>query len=368
MDNKKVGIALSGGGFRATLFHLGSIYRLNELGWLTTINEITSVSGGSIAAAYLGYKWSNLNFVNGVASNLATEVINPLRIFCSKTIDIWSILKGWLDPFHAPSSYVAANYRTLFGNATLQDLPNDNEGPRFTIYATSLQTGVSVRFSRPYIGEYRLGLYRNPDTKLATAVAASSGFPPLFCPVVIKLDPSKWDEKTKGDLFQNQELRETMLLGDGGIYDNLGIERLDGYETVLVSNAGAPFDVQVDSFLVRMSMLARTKRVLDITVNQTRALRERWLINEFKNSTRKGTYWGIATHIGNYKLVESGYPGPLINDSEDTSALSQIRTRLNEFTEKEQNSLMNWGYALTDAAMRRHVLSKDNQPIGTLPY
>src|SRR5438552_1583288 len=49
-------LCLSGGGFRAALFHLGALRRLNELGILSRIDTITSVSGGSIIAAHLaGY-------------------------------------------------------------------------------------------------------------------------------------------------------------------------------------------------------------------------------------------------------------------------------------------------------------------------
>ncbi len=50
-----VGLALSGGGFRATLFHLGSLTRLNELGWLRRLDIVTSVSGGSIIAGLLAH-------------------------------------------------------------------------------------------------------------------------------------------------------------------------------------------------------------------------------------------------------------------------------------------------------------------------
>jgi NTE family protein len=49
-----VGLALSGGGCRASLFHLGSLWRLNELGWLKKINEITSVSGAPLLRPTLG--------------------------------------------------------------------------------------------------------------------------------------------------------------------------------------------------------------------------------------------------------------------------------------------------------------------------
>src|SRR5436309_12942405 len=48
-----VGLCLSGGGYRAALFHLGAVRRLNELGVLSKISTISSVSGGSILAAHL---------------------------------------------------------------------------------------------------------------------------------------------------------------------------------------------------------------------------------------------------------------------------------------------------------------------------
>ena len=71
------GLALSGGGFRAALFHIGSLWRLNEMGWLKKIAEITSVSGGSITAAYLGLKWKYLNFdSNGQALDFTEQIAN----------------------------------------------------------------------------------------------------------------------------------------------------------------------------------------------------------------------------------------------------------------------------------------------------
>ena len=48
----KIGLALSGGGFRASIFHLGVIRRLEELGIMKDVDVISSVSGGSIIAAY----------------------------------------------------------------------------------------------------------------------------------------------------------------------------------------------------------------------------------------------------------------------------------------------------------------------------
>lgn len=366
-----VGLALSGGGFRATLFHIGSLIRLNQLGFLKRLTEITSVSGGSIISAYLGYKWKKLSFNGkGIATNFYDEIVNPLRNLCKHTLDVGSIVGGILSPFHHPSSILISKYKKyLFGEATLQDLPSDGEGPRFTIYATSLQTGVSVRFSKPYIGEYHLGRIESPTTDLSKVVAASSAFPPVLCPVKFEFNPidwKAWDEVQNS--ITNQNIKSKMYLADGGVYDNLGLERIwDRYSTVLVSDAGAPFSFLDGTFKIRFSQIFRTLRVLSITVEQTRALRKRKLIQDFIDKRLNGTYWGIATKIGDYKLVENGFDPPLIKDDDFTKSMSQIRTRLNKFSEIEQENLINWGYALTDAATRRHILD-ENAKQGILPY
>src|SRR6266699_2742085 len=61
-----VALCLSGGGYRAMLFHLGALWRLNELAYLPQLTRISSVSGGSITAGVLGHRWGRLAFVQGV--------------------------------------------------------------------------------------------------------------------------------------------------------------------------------------------------------------------------------------------------------------------------------------------------------------
>src|SRR6185369_9148895 len=108
-----------------------------------------------------------------------------------------SIIKGILMPRRSISEEVIEAYRDhLFGNATLQDLPANDKGPRFIINATNVQTKVRWRFIRPYMGDYRVGLIKNPTTELAVAVAASSAFPPFLSPAQLELDPSDFDSKT----------------------------------------------------------------------------------------------------------------------------------------------------------------------------
>src|SRR5713101_6845273 len=57
-----IGLCLSGGGYRAMLFHVGVLWRLNELGYLPKLDRISSVSGGSITAGALAVGWSGLRF------------------------------------------------------------------------------------------------------------------------------------------------------------------------------------------------------------------------------------------------------------------------------------------------------------------
>src|ERR671912_2187011 len=66
-----VALCLSGGGYRAMLFHVGTVLRLNHAGWLRKLNRVSSVSGGSITAGVLGVLWNQLQFDNnGIAQRL----------------------------------------------------------------------------------------------------------------------------------------------------------------------------------------------------------------------------------------------------------------------------------------------------------
>src|SRR5438105_5309886 len=94
LDNPEpgIGLCLSGGGYRAMLFHLGALWRLNEWGYLPQLVRISSVSGGSITAGVLGFKWAKLAFeANRVGQAFDAEVVQPIRALASKTIDEGSI-------------------------------------------------------------------------------------------------------------------------------------------------------------------------------------------------------------------------------------------------------------------------------------
>ena len=47
------GLALSGGGYRASVFHLGMLARLSEEGWLENVKFLSTVSGGSLVTGLI---------------------------------------------------------------------------------------------------------------------------------------------------------------------------------------------------------------------------------------------------------------------------------------------------------------------------
>lgn len=224
LDTKKewrhisVGLALSGGGYRAALMHAGVIQRLNEKG--VPITHISTVSGGSIIGAFYAAGGSPNEFKAAVID----DRLNVLR-------EIWlptNLLRLWM-PLRIPFSKVElfplfdysrinvqANIldRMLLNSKKLKDL----SGPRLQICATDLYTGDALgiaqdgvlprdikRFSgkpdkRPLIRDKSM-----IEASLGRIVAASGAFPIAFNPV---------------------KLSTNYALADGGLTDNSGVKLL----------------------------------------------------------------------------------------------------------------------------------------------
>jgi NTE family protein len=350
-------LCLSGGGYRAMVFHLGSLWRLNELGYLSRLSRISSVSGGSITAGLLGLKWNRLQFVGGIAQRLGPEVIDPIRAFAHETIDVGSVLKGIFLPGSISDKVAAAYRRHLFGEATLQDLPDDP--PRFVINATNVQTGSLWRFSKPYMRDYQVGEVKSPTVSLAAAVAASSAFPPVLSPAKLALDPKQFSP-AGGEPYHFPPYTSEVYLSDGGVYDNLGLETAwKRYETILVSDAGLAMSGDPDP---GSDWAQHAMRVLDMIDNQVRALRKRQLVASYRAGIRKGTYWSIRSDVNEYGPT-TGLPCP----PGRTGELARVATRLADMPDETQERLINWGYAMCDIALRRWV--DPNLPAATkFPY
>jgi NTE family protein len=90
--------------------------------------------------------------------------------------------------------------------------------------------------------------------------------------------------------------------------------------------------------------------VLDLVDNQVRSLRKRQVIDSFKQGLRLGAYWGIRTDVLDY-----GVPDALRCPIDATMKLAETPTRLQAMNDLLQERLINWGYAVCDAALRKYV-------------
>ena len=352
-----IALCLSGGGFRAMLFHVGALWRLNELGWLAKLDRVSSVSGGSITAGVLAKAWPQLAFgADGVAGGFDAAVVAPIRKFAAETVDVGAGLKGMFLR-GSVAHYVAGRYdQELFRGATLQSLPDH---PRFVFNSTNLQSGVLWRFSKPYMWDYRVGKVPAPKEKLATAVAASSAFPPFLSPLKLDLSPSDYEPGCGTDLEQPAYQRRPVL-SDGGVYDNLGLETAwKRYTTILVSDGGGHFTAK-DRIATNWPL--QSMRVLGVIDGQVRALRKRQVVGGLAAGLRRGAYWSIWSHVADYQL-----PDALPANEQVTEALAKIPTRLGKLGQAHQERLINWGYVICDTGMRKHVLP-GTPPPASLPY
>lgn len=355
VDRNTPALALSGGGFRATLFHCGALMRLNELGLLTRLTRISSVSGGSIASGMLAAAWPRLTVRDGIVSDLVPAVIEPLRAFCRRSVDTKAVVWGALLPGRSIGDVLADTYDEMFGGRTLQDLPDT---PQFVFNATNLQTGRLVRLRKTRLADYTIGEIAAPKVRLAVAVAASSAFPPVLSPVEIRVDPAAWRDLPGTLHFGDPAYNRVLALTDGGAYDNLGLETVDDFNPVIVSDAGAPFGTEESASALWPK---QALRALDIATDQARGLRKRLLFSECRRNGRVPVYAGIDGD-------PTEYPAPQVLrvDPAVTAGLARLRTRLDPFSDEEQGLLINWGWLMMDVAARSFV-AKTAPPPAALP-
>jgi NTE family protein len=199
-------------------------------------------------------------------------------------------------------------------------------------------------------------------------VAASSAFPPFLSPM--RLDLSKYPlERWPGDDDRTQvrtpvpaAARSRAVLTDGGVYDNHGLEPVDEWPTLLVSDGGAPHVVGTGSY---WNWISQMTRVLAVTDNQVRSLRRRHLIGRFRNhrafldlgmtadqaivrsNACEGAYWSIGTDPGLY-----GDVGGLDCPPEAVTGLAAVATGMSDVGDATRSALVNWGYAICDKAVR----------------
>lgn len=356
-DRSGRALCLSGGGYRAALFHLGGLRRLNELGVLSQVTTFSSVSGGSILAAFLaaeiarGLAWPP---PGGIIPDFHERIAIPFREFTRLNIRTGPILCKLLSPWTwfdsaAGAKGLAGQYHHHLTDLPLRDLPRT---PRFILSATDMTFGINWVFDSNYrrpgrpprgpdLGDYQTGYGPFPDWPLARAVAASSCFPPVFNPLPVGL-PAHHFANGAYRGFDRDRLVEGIRLSDGGLYDNMGLEPVwKDHQTLLVSDGGAPFAAEEDR-----GLLWRVARYTSVQGRQGSAIRKRWLIRNYETGELTGTYWGIGSGVERYRPHLPGYSKALAAE-----VLATVRTDLDAFTDPESQALQTHGYYLADAAV-----------------
>jgi NTE family protein len=360
-------LALSGGGFRATLFHLGTLRRLNELSLIGKISTISSVSGGSIMSLCLAKLLMDAALdANGRIANFATlvDLVHDLTSYNLRR----HILLQKIEPTHWGSSLPELVARELEHRVTDKSLADLPVSPRFVFCATDMVFGSNWEYARDRVGDYEAG-YKTTGLstiKLAHAAAASACFPPIFKPMETGVAPSDLKNgKSQGP--DADACRERIRLSDGGVYDNMGLEPIWKHaNTLLVSDAGGVFEFAADR-----GTISDIKRYPDIVGNQARALRKRWLMSSFITGNGPGgrdglagTYWCTGNARSSFDPADNtGY------SKEVAQLISQIRTDLDSFSGAEAATLENHAYLLTDIALEVHLPDLyENAPPVTIPY
>lgn len=390
----KKGLALSGGGFRASFFHLGTLAKLAECDLLKDIEVISTVSGGSIIGVHYYLKLQKLleeksdleinqeDYINLVDelideffeavqtdirnsvitknffTNTLTKILNPFSSY-SRTNKLGDLYqkriykkyknhmsdliitpKGWKDKGNP--------FRPRFNNWSRK-----NKVPILVINATNLNSGHNWQFQATKMGEpdymndmeidknNRFDWVRYTDKGLqkkfsnypiGQAVACSSAVPMLFTPIVLE------------DLYEGYKLS----ISDGGIYDNQGFSGLLSEECdyIICSDASGQMDNQISS---HTSILRTNMRTINIQMDRSREL----VFEHMKKRADKGVLKGfLFTHLKQNLESHEINQAHLVQRFEDNSdkelqeLISDVRTDLDIFSKTEAYALMYNGYEL----------------------
>ena len=270
----RLGLALSGGGLRATLFHLGVVRFLRDAGLLGEVTHIVSVSGGSILGAHLALNWGRYNgsaadfeaaaskITDFVQSDARNQIARRIPFLVPIRLARRLALRG-LSRTVTPTGLLEKLYaKHLYGDARVHQLP---ETPELHLLTTNMSEGGLCSFTRAGLimqhrtsGGTKVEILPARLTRVALAVTASSAFPGFFPPALITAD----------DLGLSEGEFPPQTFTDGGVYDNLGVrvfdllENLDpSLDQIIESDVGKPFSIVRSHSL---GMIGRSMRATDI--------------------------------------------------------------------------------------------------------
>lgn len=385
-------LSLSGGGYRAALFHLGVLRRLNEVGMLGYLDTITCVSGGSIIGAFLartihqhpGWWPSPGELIPPETWN--EQFAKPFRKQTERDVRSVSVLTGGL-PLGALSKGVETLEKQIakhVNGGSLSTLPTE---VNFLFCSSEMVRGDYWLFGRDHIGPHN-GPFKFvlPDYPIARAVAASACFPPVFDPqetdfwslieslpplvihedegapalpaldeegYPLTLEPLQMHPMPPESVPKHvREYLKTVRLTDGGVFDNNAIEATwSKAGRIIVSDAGGPFQVSWAS-----KLFWRLKRYQGITSKVASSNQFRWLSAQYWLGDLPSIVVSIKSYDYDYDYDVLGDRLPQVTKRYPLvlrRLIAQIRTDMDAFTHPEGAILENHGYWETDRAIRR---------------
>ena len=238
---EEVAISLSGGGFRAAMFHLGTLSYLNHLklsndhSFLNIVNTILTISGGSITGL-----WYMMNICKGIDSETSFRELYRLLTTVDFPKDVWkSLMSKGNDNSSLIKEAVKFYDEKFFHGQTfgiIMEEADKGHIHHFSANGTDFNNGLAFRFQASkaiintlqqfrygFIGNKRFNIDREDaaKVKLSEILAVSSCFPGGFEPILFPNDFSFFQRD--GSCLQKYK-NVCIPLMDGGIVDNQGIE------------------------------------------------------------------------------------------------------------------------------------------------
>lgn len=359
----KTGLALSGGGFRATVFHLGVLARVAKTDKWEGLTHLSTVSGGTLCVAMIyqeaGEKWPTkevylADCLPGIYSELTSRNLQ-MGYLWSIVLKPWRVLQG--------RAHVIAGLLEKYWGLTgkVKDMPRTN--PRWTINATCYETGKNWRFTAWRMGDYVANYVINPDFPLSDAVATSAAVPGVIGPLKLKTGKYSWKEyDANSELQDTSALFENLTLWDGGVYDNLGVEALyktgeglrDDIDFLLVSDASKPLGVIDRKWFRKIPLPRAPMRLVNIPMDQVRSVRSRCMFDYFEANDAGGYIrmgYTVAELFEEEDIPRSGDLAGKCLGKDEVEAVSSFATTLRQLGKEEFGLLFRHGYETCSAAL-----------------
>jgi predicted acylesterase/phospholipase RssA len=411
----KVGLALSGGGFRASFYHLGVLACLAERDVLRDLEVLSCVSGGSIVGACYWLKLRQRmlksepmqhesyvelvrelisHFQNAVGANLRRQVQPHLAQV------VWRFLsdkRGVLDPEKIADALEEYFYRPLWpddGPIQMDQLafsPKDHDAaltgseefnpakhnwlrahkvPALILNATTVNTGHAWRFTPTWMGESPWSIHESADSiprlewskydkstgwqiRLARAVAASACVPMVFAPLRI-------------GQYYGQGIEISLV--DGAVHDNQGSVSLlaSGCNVIIVSDACAQLMLEPAPVPGLKGLRTSTLRFVNTLMERVRLANFADLESRRRSGLLRGLTFihmkaGLDADVIRLRfsheasILESAPLSPSGVRKDFQRALSEMRTDLDAFTTDEANGLMACGYQMASKGLDRDL-------------